>query len=117
MKELPVAEWLRSLDHIAESLAAAVAALDRHEAAFAPLLAAEMPSSPAADPAAGLAAAIDERIREHDRRWAVAAELAGSVDASLAQRESAVRRWRETFPRWVPAVEQTASGPPAGVLA
>lgn len=89
-------DWERPLTEVAAAVAECLAALDRYEAAFAPVLAAppptRVPAPPSTDP-------------EWDARLAAAKESAVSVEQLLGGCESAWATWRRAFAEWRRGIE------------
>jgi len=113
MTPLPIADWQTSLEAMALTLAATLAALDRHEAKWAAALAVGEP------PAGGRGGdphidRVEGRLRAWDERLIAAAELAAAVGKELADREAALGRWRETFTGWRETIQR---GVPAAAAA
>lgn len=112
MTRLPIADWLTALAEMEAGLAAAVAALDRHQGEWAAVLADAPPRPPAGD---ALLGTLEERLHRWDARLTAAADLAASAERELHDREAAVGRWQGLVAGWA-GVIQRGAGPatPAG---
>lgn len=92
-------DWERPLTEVAAAVAECLAALDRYEAAFAPVLAAppatRVPAPPATDPG-------------WDARLAAARDAATGVEQLLSGCESAWAKWRGAFAEWHRGIEPAA---------
>jgi hypothetical protein len=70
--------------------------LDRHQTDWAPII--DVPA--VATQPEMLLAWLERRLTQWDARLTSAAELAGSVEKQLDDREAAVNRWHDVFVRW-----------------
>jgi hypothetical protein len=110
MTRLPIAEWLAALAEMETGLTATVAALDRYQAEWGPVLA-DGPAEPERAAGESLPGRLEERLREWDARLGAAAELATSAERELDDREAAVGRWRGLVAGWSEVI-QRGTGPP-----
>ena len=96
MGSLPLAQWQDALDRMESALATAAHALDRREERY------ERGVAPSAGAGASPPALdrIDARLEDWDARLRAADELTASVERELAERASAVNRWRSLFAEW-----------------
>lgn len=95
MTPLPIAPWTDALDRMDAALATAALAVERRderlERAVAP--SAGEGELPALD-------RIEARLTDWESRLRAAGELTATVERELADRASAVARWRDLFAEW-----------------
>jgi hypothetical protein len=85
-------DWQTSLDEMQIALRATLAALDRYQAGWDSILAAQASASIPAPDTDGL----ELQMREWDARLQAATDLAASVESELHDRELTVGRWRQS---------------------
>lgn len=95
MSQLPIAEWHAALDRMDAALASAAVALDRRddrlERAVAPSAGeGELPALQR----------IEARLADWETRLRAAEQLTASVEREIADRATAVSRWRLLFGEW-----------------
>jgi len=104
---LPIDEWTAALDRMTAALDTMRADLDRHRTDWSAVT--DAPAE--ASPPDLLQTWLERRLTQWDARLTAAAELAGEVEQQLAERETAVARWQETFGRWRGLIEQGVEPP------
>ncbi|MBP3956443.1 hypothetical protein J8F10_14270 [Gemmata sp. G18] len=96
MGPLPIVPWNDALDRMEASLLSATRALDRREERWERAVA---PSAGEGELPPALNR-IDGRLEDWHARLRAADELTASVERELAERASAVARWRVLFAEW-----------------
>lgn len=103
---MPIADWLRSLDEMETTLAAALSGLDGYERTWERTLVESV--RPDGIRAPSHLTRLELRLGEWDSRLSAAADLAASAERESNERQAAIGRWQDLFNDWRRLIEQPA---------